>query len=172
MLTGGPPSSRGLPRGISRLGLVALAAFASLCCRSAPAPDGAHSPLVERPNSAGPDAKAAGQVGLGCGAVSVCADSCASDCPSDIRKLACLLGCTHDCRAQGCESARDQFDTLTDCIQKGCLFACMGGPSPDCRQCTGQECASEAQQCHAHSCTATSAPDDRRGASPAAVPSK
>ena len=163
----GLQSSLGPRRRISCLRLVMLLGAISLSCRSSPVEDRAHTPVeqwqpaaVSSPSAtSAPSARSAPSapsvVKLSCGEVSACADRCAAGCPGDIRKIGCLYSCTHDCRSEGCDSAVDPFDGLTDCIQKNCLIACMGGPSPDCRGCTEQECTEETQRCHSHHCEAS-----------------
>jgi hypothetical protein len=145
-------SSWRVPRSLGWLGLVMLASTASLGCQRTNGDDSSHVLVEQRHGAAVNALQPVPVVGLPCGEVSSRADACAAQCPSDIRKIQCLIGCKDDGRSQGCESALDVFDELTGCIQRKCLIECMGGPSPDCRQCTEQSCTEQAQQCHTHTC--------------------
>ena len=158
-------------RAFDGLRLAMLLGALSSSCRSSAVDDRARTPVEQgqpaavsspsvanatgAPNPPGPPSA----VNLSCREVSACADRCAAGCPNDIRKIGCLLTCTNDCRAKGCDSAQSLFDGLTDCIQKSCFFACMGGPSVGCKSCTQEDCAEEAKRCQAHHCEPSSARD-------------
>ena len=101
----------------------------------------------------GSPAAAASDRPLSCGEIAECSDRCCGACPAGVRRLGCVLACNKQCRRQGCQSALPVYDALTSCIRKHCLRSCMGGPSPECRQCGARNCQEPRRHCEAHRCS-------------------
>ena len=90
--------------------------------------------------------------GFHCWKVGKCSEQCALRCPGGLKKFQCMMDCKNRCTARGCPTARPVHERLTDCVQKKCLWKCMGGPCPECDQCTKDKCPKHREACRKHRC--------------------